>query len=234
VTSENATEYTLGMIMDGHRLRAPSYTPLYSDVTTFFEGAGDLLPDLHGRRPRPVERGVLVPRESDAKDAKTRRWMPWVQYIPQGRRVMKRPATDYSYAWIAQGMADMIAAGGFGAIGAHGQHNGIGSHWEVWMAAAATGNMGALEVASLHGARFIGREKDLGSLEVGKLADFMILNRNPLENIRATTDIQYVVKGGWSDDDTLNELWPPRTKVRADVLVAARCAEGAPCRVERK
>ena len=69
--------------------------------------------------------------------------------------------------------------------------------------------MGALEVASLHGARFIGREQDLGSLEVGKLADFMVLNRNPLENIRNTTDIQYVVKGGVVyDDETLDELWP--------------------------
>ena len=106
-------------------------------------------------------------------------------------------------------MADMIAAGGFGAIGAHGQHNGLASHWEVWMAAAATGPMGALEVASLHGARFIGREKDLGSLEVGKYADFMVLNANPLDNIRNTANIQYVVKGGVVyDDETLDELWP--------------------------
>ena len=77
------------------------------------------------------------------------------------------------------------------------------------MAASATGPMGALEIASLHGARFIGREQDLGSLEVGKLADFMVLNRNPLDDIRFTTDIQYVVKGGVVyDDDTLDEVWP--------------------------
>ena len=77
------------------------------------------------------------------------------------------------------------------------------------MSAAATSEMGALEVASLHGARFIGREQDLGSLEVGKLADFMVLNSNPLENIRNTIDIQYVVKGGVIyDDETLDEVWP--------------------------
>jgi hypothetical protein len=143
------------------------------------------------------------------KDPKTRRFMPWVQYLPQTRRRMLRPATDYSFPWLAQGLADIVAAGGYGAIGAHGQHNGLGSHWEVWMAASAMGPMGALEVASLHGARFIGREQDLGSLEVGKLADFMVLNRDPLLDIKNTTDIQYVVKNGVVyDDETLDEVWP--------------------------
>jgi imidazolonepropionase-like amidohydrolase len=124
---------------------------------------------------------------------------------------MTRPATDDSVPLIAQGLADIIAAGGFGAIGAHGQHNGLGSHWEVWMAASALGPMGALEIASRHAARFIGREQDLGSLTVGKLADFMVLDRNPLEDIRNTTAIRWVVKGGVVyDDDTLDELWPRR------------------------
>ncbi len=110
---------------------------------------------------------------------------------------------------IAQSLADLIAAGGYGAIGAHGQRNGPGSHWEVWMAASALGPMGALEVASLHGARFIGREQDLGSLETGKLADFMVLNSNPLVDIKNTLDIQYVTKGGVVyQGDTLDEIWP--------------------------
>jgi cytosine/adenosine deaminase-related metal-dependent hydrolase len=77
------------------------------------------------------------------------------------------------------------------------------------MAASAMGPMGALEIASLHAARFIGRERELGSLTVGKLADFVVLDRNPLEDIRHTTAIRYVVKGGVVyDDDTLDELWP--------------------------
>jgi hypothetical protein len=147
------------------------------------------------------------------KDEKTRRFMPWMQFIPQSRTRMLRPETDYSFPMIAQGLADVVAAGGYGAIGAHGQHNGLGSHWETWMAASALGPMGALEVASLHGARFIGKEQDLGSLEAGKLADFMVLNANPLENIRNTRDIAFVVKGGVVyDDNTLDELWPRQRK----------------------
>ncbi|MGH7718883.1 MAG: amidohydrolase family protein, partial [Gemmatimonadaceae bacterium] len=145
------------------------------------------------------------------KDPKQRRFFPWRQLIPQTRRRVLRPETDYSFPLLAQGLADVIAAGGYGAIGAHGQHNGSGSHFEVWMAASALGPMGALEVASLHGAHFIGRSRDLGSIEVGKLADLMILNANPLENIRNTLDIRFVMKGGvLYDDETLDELWPRR------------------------
>ncbi len=77
------------------------------------------------------------------------------------------------------------------------------------MAASALGPMGALEVASQHGAHFLGMEKDLGSIAVGKLADLMVLNSNPLENIRNTTDIEYVMKAGTLyDGDTLDEVWP--------------------------
>jgi len=213
VTSENGDlAYTLGMIMDGHTgFEHPlSYLPLYGDLTKFFGMAhATYSPTFMVGGAGPWNEEYWYQEIEVWKDAKTRRWMPWMQHIPQTRRRMLRPATDYSYPFIAQGMADMIANGGFGAIGAHGQHNGLGSHFEVWMAAAGTGNMGALEVASLHGARFIGREQDLGSIEVGKLADFMVLNSNPLQNIRNTTDIQYVVKGGVVyDDETLNELWP--------------------------
>ena len=77
------------------------------------------------------------------------------------------------------------------------------------MAAEGTGPMGALEVASLHGAKFLGAEQDLGSIEVGKLADLMVLNSNPLTNIRNTEDLLYVMKGGiLYNADTLDEIWP--------------------------
>ena len=238
VTSENGDlEYTLGMIMDGHTgFEHPmSYTPMYSDVTTFFGKAqATYSPTYMVGGPGPWNEEYWYQESEVWKDPKTRRFMPWVQFVPQTRRRMTRPASDYSFPWIAQGLADIIAAGGFGSIGAHGQHNGLGSHWETWMTASATGAMGALEVASLHAARFIGREQDLGSLEVGKLADFMVLNRNPLENIRFTTDIQYVVKGGVVyDDDTLDELWPRRRPYGTPYWLVPDALKGGVLPVER-
>ena len=64
------------------------------------------------------------------------------------------------------------------------------------MVESAAGPMAALEVASLHGAVFLGADQDIGSIEAGKLADLLVLNSNPLDNIRNTTDIMYVVQGG--------------------------------------
>jgi imidazolonepropionase-like amidohydrolase len=110
---------------------------------------------------------------------------------------------------LAQGMADIIAAGGYGAIGGHGQLHGLGSQWELWMAASAMSPLEALRVATLDGAKMIGIDKDIGSLETGKLADLVILNGNPLENIRESANIAYVMKGGrLYRGDTLDEVWP--------------------------
>ena len=77
------------------------------------------------------------------------------------------------------------------------------------MTAEGTGPMGALEVATIHGAHFLGMEQDLGSIAVGKVADLLVLNANPLDDIRNTANIRLVMKAGrvW-EAETLNELWP--------------------------
>jgi hypothetical protein len=153
---------------------------------------------------------VYVLGESEVwKNEKLRRWMPWQQLIPHSRRRFLRPTTDYSFPLLAQGLADILAEGGQGGIGSHGQQHGLADHWEIWMAASAMGPMGALELASARGAHAIGVDRDVGSLAVGKLGDLIVLNSNPLTNIRNTTDIQYVMKGGvLYDGETLDEQWP--------------------------
>ncbi|MBI4499903.1 MAG: PD40 domain-containing protein [Gemmatimonadetes bacterium] len=141
-------------------------------------------------------------------DKKLQAWIPWREMIHL-RRITWRPETDYANGLLAQGLVDIIAAGGYGALGTHGQQPGIGAHWDTWTNAMTAGNMGALEIASLHGAIFLGLEDDLGSITVSKLADLMVLNGNPLENIRATADIAYVMKGGTLyDANSLDEIWP--------------------------
>jgi imidazolonepropionase-like amidohydrolase len=146
-----------------------------------------------------------------ATDEKLLRWMPWRTLIPHARRRALRPETDYSFPILAEAVKDVIAAGGHGAIGAHGQAHGIGPHWEVWMAASAMGPEAALALASREGAHFLGLENDLGALRPGLLADLMVLNANPLDDIRNTADILYVMQGGiLYDADTLDEVWPEK------------------------
>ena len=66
-----------------------------------------------------------------------------------------------------------------------------------------------LRVATIYGAEAIGMDKDIGSLEAGKLADIVVLDANPLENIRNTNTVRYVMKNGrLYEGDTLNEIYP--------------------------
>ncbi len=213
VTSEGGFFYEdLGMIMDGQTgwEHAFSEVPMYSDGAKFFGKAGATYsPTLVVAGPGAWSIEYWFQQSDVWKDPKQRSWFPWRMLIPQLRVRWLRPETDYAYPLHAQAMADIIANGGNGALGSHGEQHGIAPHWEVWMGASALGNMGALEVASLGGARFLGAEKDLGSLEVGKLADMMVLNTNPLDNIKNTLDIKYVMKGGTLYDAmTLDEIWP--------------------------
>ncbi len=215
VTAEgDSVEYNLSMIVDGQTgwEHPMSYMPLYQDAAKFFGQAKAVYSPTFIVGGSAAWNEEYFWQESDTwKDEKMRRWVPWRQLIPHARRRVTRPASDYSFPLLAQGLADIIANGGYGAIGSHGQQHGIGSHWEVWMAASALGPMGALELASVHGAHFLGASKDLGSLAAGKLGDLMVLNSNPLQNIRNTTDIQYVMKGGiLYDAGTLDEIWPEK------------------------
>ena len=213
VTSEGVDlPYNLGMILDGQTAfeHPMSYTPLHSDAARIFGKTKAVY------SPTFVVGGIgpwneeYFFQETDVwRDPKLQLWMPWRQVLPQTRRRMWRPETDYSFPFIAQGMADVIAEGGGGAIGSHGQAHGIGSHWEIWMTESAMGPMGALEVATIEGAKFLGADRDIGSISVGKLADLLVFNSNPLDNIRNTTDIRYVIQGGIVRDGmTLDEVWP--------------------------
>ena len=102
-------------------------------------------------------------------------------------------------------------------IGSHGQLQGLGMHWEMWM--MATGgmtNMQVLQAATMSGAWAIGMEKDLGSLEAGKMADLLVLDANPLDDIHNTNTIRYVMKNGrLYEGDTLDEIYPRQRKLPA-------------------
>lgn len=92
-------------------------------------------------------------------------------------------------------------------LGAHGQLQGLGAHWELWMLEqGGMSEMEALRAATMNGAYYLGMDKHIGSLEEGKLADLVVLEANPLDDIRNTEQVSHtMVNGRLYDAKTMNE-----------------------------
>ena len=99
----------------------------------------------------------------------------------------------------AKQYAQMLNDGGFVTIGSHNMPEGIGTHWEMWLLNMAGATpMNVLRAATINGAVKLGLESRIGSIDVGMDADFVVLNSNPLDDIKNTADISRVVRRGRS------------------------------------
>ncbi|MCB1051808.1 MAG: PD40 domain-containing protein [Acidobacteria bacterium] len=141
------------------------------------------------------------------------------QFVPSyvldasARRPFKAPLEEYNHIAVARSAKKMLDAGVKVQLGAHGQREGLAAHWEMWM--MHQGGMTPLEslrCGTLNGALYLGLDKDLGSLENGKLADLVVLNSNPLDDLKNSRDIAFVMLNGRLLDGGLNPIQPQGSK----------------------
>lgn len=188
--------------------------PIYDDVATLVAKSGTTLTNTFGVTAAAFS-AVLASGDEPWAHRRMRRFVPpsargflsakW----RAGVATLGRQDASNLNALLASAAA-ITARGGRVAMGMHGNIPGVGLHYELWF--HALGGMSpydALRSATIIGATAIGHGNDLGSLEVGKLADLQILQSNPLTDIRNTVSIQYVMKNGrLYDADDLTEIWP--------------------------
>ncbi len=185
--------------------------PLYKDVVELVARSGiGYTPTLIVNYGGPFAENFFYTNTEVHDNARLSRFTPHNLLDQKTKRRDWFRADEYAYPMTAASAAKIIHAGGRVGIGSHGQLQGLGYHWEVWsLAQGGLTPLEALRAATLHGAEIIGYAQDIGSLEPGKLADLIVLDKNPLEDIHNTNSVRYVMQNGeLFEAETLKQVWP--------------------------
>ena len=225
-TTEGGLDYKIDMThaIDGYpgiEHNIP-IAPMYSDVVELFkESETTNTPTLLVSYGGPFGENYFYATENAHDDPKLNMFVPGANIDARTRRRGSGSGgspgpvgwfleEEHVFPRHAEFVKKMLEDDARMAVGSHGQIQGLGFHWELWaMAAGDASNHDMLRAATILGAEAIGFGNQIGSIEKDKFADIVILNSNPLDDLRNTVDIHYVMKDGRIYDGmTLDEVYP--------------------------
>jgi hypothetical protein len=214
MTNEGLTDPILqiGMMKDGSTgvEHNPVWGDIYSDIIKFVAKSGVwFTPTLQVCYGREEGREYFNYKYWHQPDPKRIRFTS-IEQLKKTEKCYPTDTIDPGFLYPSTLDAQIRKYGGRVTLGSHGEDQGIGAHSELWaLQMGGLTNMEALQAATIMGAEGLGVQKDLGSIEVGKIADLIVLNKNPLDDIHNSREIRYVMKDGvLYDGDTLDEIWP--------------------------
>jgi imidazolonepropionase-like amidohydrolase len=203
--------YNMNMILDGHTgiEHAVPVAPFYKDVVTLFARSRTAYtPTLIVGYGGIWGENYWYQHTNVWENPKLSKFVPPEELDARAMRRVMAPEEDFNHFNIARIAKQLHDAGVPVQLGAHGQREGLAAHWELWM--FVQGGMTpheALKVGTWNGAKYLGLDADIGSLEAGKLADLIVIDGNPLADIRQSEKVLYtVVNGRVYDAATMNEM----------------------------
>ena len=214
------TKQDITHILDGYTSNEHSLpnAKIYKDVVELFAQSNiQYTPTLLVSFGGPLPLYQYFAKENPFNNQKLRRFFPEDHlYNNTAKRLLYFREEDYHVKDVSKGVNKIMTAGGNIALGGHGDMQGLQNHWEMWL--LALGGMSThnvLKVATINSAKVLGLGADLGSIEKDKLADLIILDKNPLINIKNSISIKYVMKNGvLYDGGTLDKLYPVKTAIK--------------------
>ncbi|MDX1421328.1 MAG: amidohydrolase family protein, partial [Rubricoccaceae bacterium] len=205
--------HNLTMIVDGHTgiEHAFPVAPLYEDILRLWGESGVFYtPTLVVGYGGLWGENYWYATQRVWEDERLLTFTPRGVVDARARRRLLVPDDELYHITLAEGAKALSDRGVGVTLGAHGQMQGVAAHWELWMfGQGGMTPLEALRAATLNGARYIGLDGDLGSLEAGKLADLLVLSENPLDDLRHTRDLRFVMANGrLYDAATMDQTWP--------------------------